>query len=73
MSTAARVGDLVSLRLIRRDYVAPPFYEEIGQVVRQTDIMSEIITGSGSVMLRTARLEVVQPAHLDHTQGRRQA
>ena len=73
MSTAARVGDLVSLRLIRGYPIKPPFYEEIGQVVRQTDIMSEIITGSGSVMLRTARLEVVQPAHLDHTQGRRQA
>ena len=71
METQARVGDLVSLRLIRGYPIKPPFHEEIGQVVRQTDIMSELITASGSVLIRTSSLEVVQPAHLDHTQGRR--
>lgn len=63
----ARVGDLVVARVgllpIRRTVV--------GQVVRQTDIMSEVITTEGTVLVRTSSLEVVQPARLDHTQGRR--
>lgn len=61
----ARVGDLVVARL------RYPRQDIVGQVVRQTDIMSELVTTTGSLMVRTANLEVVQPARLDHTQGRR--
>jgi len=64
----ARVGDLVSVRYHRhRDGTQA----EVGQVVRQTDIMSEVITTTGSVLIRTSSLEVVQPGGLDHTHGRR--
>ncbi len=65
----ARVGDLVIGRTFRGIHSGPQTL--VGQVVRQTDIMSELITASGSVLIRTSSLEVVQPAHLDHTQGRR--
>ena len=66
----AKVGDLV---IARTFLVRSGPHSLVGQVVRQTDIMSEVLTTIGSVLTRTSGLEVVQPAHLDHTQGRRQA
>ena len=61
MPVHAKVGDLVVCRLHRSGI----FEREdlIGQVVRQTDIMSEVITTSGSHLVRTSSLEVVQPGH----------
>ena len=67
----ARVGDLVSIsawaawRPSEKGYV-------VGQVVRQTDIMSEVVTAHGQLTVRTIMLTVVQPGHVGsdtHTSG----
>jgi hypothetical protein len=58
----AKVGDLVICRLMTTS-LGHDRVEFVGQVVRQTDIMSEVITTSGSHMVRTNSLEVVQPGH----------
>jgi hypothetical protein len=60
-STNARVGDLVLCRLLTESHRER--MEVIGQVVRQTDIMSEVISIWGSHLVRTNSLEVVQPGH----------
>lgn len=60
----ARVGDLVLVQhvLHRGDELA------VGQVSRQTDVMSEVVTGGGILMVKTYRLLVVQPGHAEeHT------
>jgi hypothetical protein len=45
---------------------------DVGQVVHQTDIMSTVCTHAGTVRVRTATLEVVQPAHPgEHNSGLR--
>jgi len=45
---------------------------DVGQVVSQTDIMSVVCTHAGTVRVRTATLEVVQPAHPgEHNSGLR--
>ena len=61
----ARVGDLV---LVQR--FVPHRGEEpaVGQVSRQTDVMSEVVTEVGILMVKTYRLLVVQPGHAEeHT------
>lgn len=69
-SVRARVGDLVICRLMATS-LGLDRAEFVGQVVRQTDIMSEVLTTSGSHLVRTNSLEVVQPGGLGNTQGRR--
>ncbi len=58
----ARVGDLVSLSAWSA-YQPDEVGRVVGQVVRQTDIMSEVVTAHGPVTLRTILLTVVQPGH----------
>jgi hypothetical protein len=70
----AQVGDLVICRLRSgsKPWIPPPIeHELVGQVVRQTDIMSEVITTTGTHLVRTGSLEVVQPGHVrdTHTGG----
>ena len=67
---SARVGDLVVTRVGWR-WPTRAREEAVGQVVRQTDIMSEVITAEGTVLVRTCSIEVVQPGGLGHTLGRR--
>ncbi len=62
MPVRAKVGDLVICRLMTTS-LGHERKEFVGQVVRQTDIMSEVITTSGSHLVRTSSLEVVQPGH----------
>ena len=58
----AKVGDLVICRLMTTS-LGHDRAEFVGQVVRQTDIMSEVLTTSGAHLVRTNSLEVVQPGH----------
>jgi len=62
------VGDLVMLEEVRRTSIDA----EVGQVIHQSDIMSDILTSKGVVKARTSRLTVIQPGHVEfsHTQGR---
>ena len=67
----ARVGDLVSLSAWVARHPSEKG-EVVGQVVRQSDIMSEVVTASGRVNVRTIMLTVVQPGHVGsdtHTSG----
>jgi hypothetical protein len=55
----ARVGDLVLVQhVLRRGGEMA-----VGQVARQTDVMSEVVTEVGILMVKTYRLLVVQPGH----------
>ncbi len=56
------MGDLVVCRLMTAKGSLERM-EEVGQIVRQTDIMSEVLTTSGTHLVRTNSLEVVQPGH----------
>ncbi len=59
---SARVGDLVEISAwsINQPDGRGPL---VGQIVRQTDIMSEVVTAHGPVTVRTILLTVVQPGH----------
>ena len=67
------IGDLVTFRNAIRSSLTSRNENEVGEVIRQTDIMSDCLTSHGVMRVRTSKLTVVQPCHVEfftHTQGK---